>query len=70
MIDDTGVPPVAAWATLEWLLTYPAAQPATLDVEPVDVLNAVIDTVSRAASELGVERGMKGAQALELMMER
>ena len=38
VIDDSGVPSVAAWATLEWLLTHPPAQPATIDGAPVDTL--------------------------------
>jgi 2-dehydro-3-deoxyphosphogluconate aldolase/(4S)-4-hydroxy-2-oxoglutarate aldolase len=39
-------------------------------VEAADVLQATVDTVSRAAAKLGVECGMTGAEALELMMGR
>jgi uncharacterized protein YunC (DUF1805 family) len=37
-------------------------------VEPADVLEAVVDTVSRAAAKLGIEPGMKGSEVLARMM--
>jgi 2-dehydro-3-deoxyphosphogluconate aldolase/(4S)-4-hydroxy-2-oxoglutarate aldolase len=43
--------------------------PASPLVEPADVLTAVVDTVSSAARHLGIEPGMKGAEAVALMMK-
>lgn len=60
VVDDTGVPAVAVWATLEWLLTYPPSRPATRDGNPVDVLQLLTIELGRDRQRGFVDLGPGG----------
>jgi hypothetical protein len=47
VINPTGVPAVGVWVTLDWMLAFPPATPATRDGIAVDVLQTVTVTFSQ-----------------------